>query len=119
MSLSYPLMVEQLEDRCVPAVTLPMFQGLLHNPRLDATITVSVEPGHSASVPQVLHFVIDAYPINPSAPTAPPRPMTFDFTIPLPRWFNVGNPPPPPTDTTPPPDRTPPPPDTTPPPTNT
>ena len=114
MSLPYSLKVEQLEDRCMPAVTAPIFSGLFHSPRLDAAVTVSVEPGQSSTVPRVLHFVIDAYPINPHTPTAPPPPMTFDFTIPLPRWIRAGGttPTPPPTTTPPPVTPAPPPPPT-------
>jgi hypothetical protein len=41
MSRSYPLSVERLEDRCVPAATSSFFSAFVHLPKVDLNISAT------------------------------------------------------------------------------
>jgi hypothetical protein len=61
-----PLLVDQLEDRCVPSATDPLATAAVP-PLMDTTNIVVVEPAPST-------FVIDPYLIDPNSPPAPTKP---------------------------------------------
>ena len=75
MSRSYPLKVEQLEDRCVPSAASWSFSVPM--PKVEVDITIDVQPTPQGSG-ETFHFVIDAYLRQPGPPE-----QTFDRTLPL------------------------------------
>ena len=85
MNRSNPLTVDRLEDRCVPAAIVHSFH--IHMPKLDANVTATpLQPNAASAVPLYdFHFVIDAFLIDPNI--TPSKPLTFDFTLPIPDAF--------------------------------
>jgi hypothetical protein len=103
MNRSDPLTVTRLEDRCVPAGNPTSAHAQFHI----AALEVQIEADLASPVPigntHLYNLVIDAFLIDPAAPGTPTKPLTFDFTLPIPDSFWSTLPTPPPTSPTPPP----------------
>ena len=86
MKRSYPLTVDCLEDRCVPAV-IPLVQVVAIDPGVaakpQAVVVQAPAPNQPLEVaPQF--FVIDGYLIDPNAIAPPPKPLAIELPGPIP-----------------------------------